>query len=306
MKKEDIPEVLRGWNEALPLDAAGAEKFERIVLGDPNYDAGGTLVAVGRGGIVGFATCVAPQLSPEDQESWRAAEKDFAFLKGVFYGDEPAGEALLERVTEFARSRRKRIIRIVQYGGGKWFFPGIDLRYEGLLGFFQRNGFEQTRQIQDVTLDLTSYRPGRGEYQRRQWEKLKAAGIEIVAYRPELLRPARVFVKELGIPSWFGPEWEEQWAETRRVVLAVGGGRVLGFSRYGLAADETGVGQLGPIGTLTAERGKGIGSCMLDECMGKLKAAGARTSVARWANTPFYLKNGWRVWREYAVLQKRI
>ena len=179
MKKEDIPEVLRGWNEALPLDAAGAEKFERIVLGDPNYDAGGTLVAVGRGGIVGFATCVAPQLSPEDQESWRAAEKDFAFLKGVFYGDEPAGEALLERVTEFARSRRKRIIRIVQYGGGKWFFPGIDLRYEGLLGFFQRNGFEQTRQIQDVTLDLTSYRPGRGEYQRRQWEKLKAAGIEI-------------------------------------------------------------------------------------------------------------------------------
>ncbi len=256
--------------------------------------------------MVGFATCVLRETVAGRDGTGQETERHLAYLKGMFHRSESDGGRLLERAIDFARRKGKTVLRVVQYGGGRYFFPGIDLRYEAMLDWLRRMGFERTRILQDVSLDLRAYRPGREPYQRRQWRRLRRAGIRVEAYRPELHEQARAFVAALGIPSWFGPQWEQKWAREGNVVVAVAGRGVLGFSRYHPHWLGPGIGGLGPIGTLQAERGKGVGSCMLDECMRRLKDAGCTTAIANWANTPFYLKNGWQVCREYAVLQKGI
>lgn len=305
MSKADIPEVVEGWNRAFAFDRADAQRFEDVVFGDPNSQEHGTLVAEELGRIVGFASCAAREGTVGADGTGTEKDIDNGYLKGLFYQNEPAGEALLEETGGFLHSRGKTTIRVVQYTG-RYFFPGIDLRYESLLGFLKRNGFEETSRIKDVSLDLLSYQPGGQEYQRRQWARARSAGVRIVSYRREMLAQMRAFVEDLNIPIWFGREWEKDWRGRETAVVAVKGDRIVGFACWWPASGASGIGGLGPIATLEAERGKGIGSCMLDECMRRSKQAGVKTVVAGWANTPFYLKNGWRICREYAALQKRM
>ncbi len=110
----------------------------------------------------------------------------------------------------------------------------------------------------------------------------------------------------LGIPQRFGEGWEESWKRPRPTVVAVRGDEILGYSGYSPAKDSAGLGGFGSIGTLPSERGKGIGTCMMDACMARLKEAGTKRVVAKWANTPFYLKSGWQVSREFAVFEKAL
>ncbi len=46
-RQDDVPEVVRRWNEALPFDRLDERRFKHTVFDDPNYDPAGTLVAVG-------------------------------------------------------------------------------------------------------------------------------------------------------------------------------------------------------------------------------------------------------------------
>jgi len=306
MTREDLPQVVAGWNAAFGFDPVDEAKFGQVVFDDPNYDPQGVVVAAAGGRIAGAACCVARESIAGRDGKGVETDADVAHLQGIFHRDDATGRALLRRAGRFARAAGKAILRVVQYRGGPYFFCGIDLRYEGLIRLLAGEGFEELRRLQDVCLDLKVYAPGRRPYQRRQWRRVKAAGIRIEIYRPEMAEATQDFTDRLGIPSWFGPDWRRQWARTRQVVVAVIGDRVVGFSRYAPAPAGSEVGQLGPIGTLEAERGRGAGSCMLDECMRRMKEAGTGLAVAQWANTPFYLANGWTIYREYAVMQKHV
>ena len=306
MNRQEVSEVLEGWNEAFPFDKVDEEKFARVVFGDLNYERAGSLVAEGEGKLIGFSSCVTREGVWGKDGKGTPEEKDYGYLKGIFFEDENIGKALLNGTEEFLRPRRKTLVKVVRYGGGPYFFPGIDLRYKGLLRFFKENHFEEKAELQDVSLDLEKYEPGQGEYQRKKWQGLKDEGIEIVSYLPQMLPLMREFVPGLNIRSWFGRGWEKDWEKRENTVVAVKGERILGYASYRSAPPGREVGGFGSIGTLPSERGKGIGTCMMDECMRRLEEAGTKVVIARWANTPFYLKSGWEVCREYAVLEKRI
>ena len=306
MKRADLSKVVEGWNETFVFDEVDEEKFERTVFGDLNYERDGTLVAEDEGEIVGFASCVAREGVLGKDGKGTEQEKDKGYLKGIFYQDEDIGRALLERIEEFLRSRGKSVVKVVKYGGGVYFFPGIDLRYKRLLRFFKQNDFEETGQLQDVSLDLEKYQPEQGEYQRKQWKRVKSEGMEIVSYRPDMLPQMQEFVPRLNILQWFGPDWKKDWEKRENTVVAVKDNRILGYASYRPAPKGSDTGGFGSIGALPSERGKGIGTCMMDECMHRLKEAETKIVIARWANTPFYLKSGWEVCREYAVFEKKI
>ena len=306
MRREDLPAALEIWNRTFIHDTRAEPAFDRTVLGDPNHDPAGTLVAATGGRITGFASCVVREgLKGKDGKGSEKGRND-AYLKGLFYDSEETGQALLEHVEAFVRSTGKRVVRVVVYGGGAYFFPGIDLRYEKIIPFYERSGFEQISVAKDVDLDLTQYEPGQGDYQTAQWDRLAGEGIDVVDYSAERLPQMRPFVEKLGIPQWFGDGWEEDWQRSRPSVVAVCGEEILGFSSYTPAKGVDGLGGFGSIATLPSERGKGIGTCMMDACIARLKASGTKRVVAKWANTPFYLPSGWRVCREFAVFSKEV
>jgi len=78
---------------------------------------------------------------------------------------------------------------------------------------------------------------------------------------------------------------------------------IVGWASY---HPRPGTAQFGPIALLENVRHNGIGSCLLLESVLRMKDAGADRVIASWANTPFYLPNGWRICRQYAVFKRQI
>ena len=306
MDKSDIDEVLARWNQVYTWDTREPDQFDRTVFGDPNYEPGGTLVVCDGDRITGFVSCVYRQGARGRDGKGSEQNMQNAYLKGMLYEDKGAGRELLDRAESFAREAGKAVIRVVVYGGGAYFFPGIDLRYPKIIAFFGEAGYEQTQVARDVGLELDDYIPGGESYQKARWERLWSEGIEVVQYSPDMLPQMVPFVERVELPQWFGEGWEKGWQKPRNTVVAIRGDEILGFSSYSPARPPEAIGGFGSIGTLPSERGKGIGTCMMDVCMARLKDAGTKRTIVKWANTPFYLKSGWTVTREFAVFEKHV
>jgi len=305
VRKSDVRQLVTCWNDTYTFDLTDQERFQRIVLDDPNFEPEGTLVAEIDGKIGAFASCVVRRTTTEPDGIRRRADDWPAYLKAVCWRERGAAELLLDRACRFASSQGKSSVRVVEYGGGSYFYPGIDLRYEAVLELMASNEFRQIREVHDVSVDLRFNPPRQGDYQQSQAEKVHLAGIRLARYSQAMLATARTFASELGIPTWFEPGWQDKWADGRTIV-ALDERRIVGFSRYHPHCHGPGVGGLGPIGTLESFRGKGIGTSLLDECMRRLSEAGCSKAIAGWAKTPFYLRNGWHIERRYAVLEKHL
>jgi GNAT superfamily N-acetyltransferase len=141
LTKEDIPQVVKAWNHSLAYDSVTQEQFEWVILDDPNCEPEGNIIALDQGQIVGFVSVISRGGEP--------FQKNDGFIKGVFvldgYWDRGIGKRLLEQAEAYLLSRGKRAINITAYIGGRYFFNGIDLRYERLLALFAECGYERLR-----------------------------------------------------------------------------------------------------------------------------------------------------------------
>lgn len=304
LAKTDIPKVVEGWNRSLVHDTVTQEQFEWVMLGDPNVEPEGNIIALARGQIVGFVSVVARGGGPH--------EKDDGFVKGLFVLDacweQGVGERLLAEAEAYLVSRGKRAIKVTAYVGGRYFFNGIDLRYERLLALLAGCGYERLRDwgeiytIDDVAVDLTDFEPTAYHVEARV--RAAAIGAKITPYGPAMLEKMRVFAEKLlGYEHWFPAGWEDGFGSSGHTLVALKEGAIIGWANY--RPDEKD-GAFGPIGVLEAYRGNGIGTCLLLESMLSMKALGTPKVTAGWAETDFYLKNGWYICRQWAPFQKKL
>ena len=304
LERGDLPEVVEGWNRVLVYDRVDEERFKRVVLEDPNYEKELNLVALDDGRVVGFIAAVAREGVWGRDGRGRPEEAYDGYIKGFYllngYWESGVGERLLGEVFERLRSRGKRVVKVVEYTG-RYFFPGIDVRCRRLLGFFDRNGFERVDKLDDMAADLVDFEPS--EYQRRAVARIREMGVEITTYRPEMIGMMREFVEKLDMIQWFPKGWERDFGREGRHIVAVKDGEIVGWACYWPGKPIAG---FGPIGVLKEYRGRGIGTSLLLEAMLRLKEYGASKVVAGWAATGFYLKSGWKIYRQYIVFKKEI
>jgi GNAT superfamily N-acetyltransferase len=304
LAKPDIPEVVEAWNRSLVYDTVTQEQFGWVMLDDPNYEPEGNIIALDRGQIVGFVSVVARGGGPH--------EKDCGFVKGLFvldlYWDRGLGERLLAQAEAYLVSRGKRAIRVTAYIGGRYFFNGIDLRYERLLALLTGCGYERLRDwgeiytIDDVAVDLTDFELAAYHIEARK--RVAAMGVKITPYDPAMLEEMRIFVdKLLGYGHWFPAGWEDGFGTSGHTLVALKEGAIIGWADYRPDPQD---GDFGPIGVLEAYRGNGIGTCLLVESMLSMKELGTPKATAGWAETGFYLKNGWYICRQWAPFQKEL
>jgi len=304
MESSDIPEIVRGWNLSLTHNQTDEARFERVILGDPNHENGASLVAIYDGKIAGFIGSIAREGVPGADGRGRPYEKDKGYIKGMFVLEEfrrrGIGTRLLDGVEKYMKSKGKSVIRIVTYTGS-YFFPGVDLKYESALKFFANRGFHQDHVINDVDLDLKGFQIS--DYQKDARRRMAEFGVHIEGYDPSMLSAMREFVGKVNMTAWFPEGWEEGYKEKGNKFAALKNGEIVGWASY---YPRTGTAGFGPIAVLEEMRGNGTGSCLMLECVLRMKDAGADRVVASWANTPFYLPNGWKICRQYSVLEKRI
>ena len=310
LERSDILQVVEGWNRTLVYDRVTQERFEEIILNDPNYEREGNIIVLYQGKIVGFVSAVAREGAAGKDGRGGPDDKDHGYIKGMFvldgYWHTGVGKKLLDQAEEYLASKGKRVINVVVYTG-RYFFPGIDLRYERLLGLFAGNGYERLLDwgkictIDDLAVNLTDFEPG--AYHRQAREKTAKIGAEITTYHPNMLEKMRAFVEKLNMGYWFPKGWEEWFGENEHTLVALKGQKIIGWASYW--PDEKG-GGFGPTGVLEAYRGHGIGTCLLLESMLRMKELGIPKVTASWAVTEFYLKSGWEICRQYAPFQKKL
>jgi len=280
------------------------EKFKGTIFGDPNFEEEGNIVATLNRMIVGFSAAVAREGIAGRDGKGQDHEKDFGYIKGLFALDEHRGDnakrALLEKALKFLKSKGKKFAKVGHYTGN-YFFPGIDKRYAEELRFYRENAFEEVDTEEDVVLDLVCFRPM--EYQKRAQQRIKGMGVKIEPYKPKYLGSMKNFVKRLNYPQWFPKGWESDFAKGGSTLVALLGTEVVGWVHFNPRTDG---GDFGPIAVLEGLRGNGIGTCLLLESVLRMKALATPNVTASWANVPFYIKNGWKISRRYAVLQRRL
>ena len=304
MEVTDISDIVQGWNSCLPYDQVSEERFKHVILGDANYEKDSCLVAVHDGKIVGFICAVAREGIIGADHKGREYEKDQGYIKGFYVLEEfrrkRIGSELFDRSIDYLKSKDKSVIRILTYTGN-YFFPGIDTRYEPAIHFFENKGFQRDYVIDDVDIDTTDFKITDQHKNARQ--KMEKFGVHVEDYDPSMLDEMREFAKKLDMISWFPEGWEDWFRAKGNKVVALKGDEIVGWASFNVNGD---IGWFGPTGVLEDMRHNGIGSCILLESVLQMKNAGAKSVIASWANTPFYIANGWKICRQYVVFEKQI
>ncbi len=306
MTESDTRDVVNEWNRSLIYDQVTENRFLDVVLKDANYEKDSCLVAVTGDKIVGFISVVAREGVAGADNRGTLHQKDYGYIKGMFVSDEFRGKGiaskLLDRGIEYLKSKGKSIVKLVEYTG-KYFFPGVDTRYERALAFFERKGFSRKNTINDVDIELENFEPN--DYHKNAINRASKIGVNVTDYDPSMLDKMRRFVEKLdeGLrKSWFPKGWEGWFQNSKGKVVALKDGEIVGWASFGVSGD---IGWFGPTAVINDLRGNGIGSWLLLESVLQMKNNNAKRVIASWANTPFYIANGWKICRQYVVFEKK-
>jgi len=305
MSEGDLHDVVLAWNAALPHDEVSAERFRQVMLEDPNYESESILVARGNdGSVVGLSACVVRRTVKGKDGRGRGGEFRRGYLKGLFVAEgeaeEAAADVLLGAAESYCREAGKEELWVTQYAG-PYLYPGIDVRYERLRETLARHGYRDMWTIEDTAVDLRDPRLAARLARARAG---LSPGLELLTWEPGMLPAMQRFVAEGDQPQWFPAGWESAFAEPRETALILRKGEeILGWAQYWPRQTRT---SFGPILVLERLRGRGYGSVLLLECMVRARGGGVEQMWAGWANTPFYVANGWHIARRYAVLTKEL
>jgi mycothiol synthase len=210
-----------------------------------------------------------------------------------------------------------------------YLWPGIDVRYTAMICLAGRAGYERYADATDMAVDLTTGDLTTGDLTtgdlttgdlttgdlttgdlgaadlRRDSGRLTAGGITL---RRATRTESPALTSWLRAGPWGQSTWPEEVAATldREPVtchVACRDGQYLGFACHGSVR----AGWFGPMGTLDAERGLGIGAALLRRCLADMRAAGQQTAMIGWVGPiRFYARTvGARVDRVYWLYRKK-
>jgi mycothiol synthase len=183
-----------------------------------------------------------------------------------------------------------------------YLWPGIDVRYTAMICLAGRAGYERYADATDMAVDLTTGDLTTGDLSTGD---LSTGGITL---RRATRAESPALTSWLRAGPWGQSSWPEEVAATldREPVtchVACRDGQYVGFACHGSVR----AGWFGPMGTLDAERGLGIGAALLRRCLADMRAAGHQTAMIGWVGPlRFYARAvGARVDRVYWLYRKK-
>lgn len=179
-------------------------------------------------------------------------------------------------------------------------WPGIDVRYTPAICTALALGYEQVRTGWNMTVELAGLTETADAEAR-----LAALGIGVRRAGLQDTAAVEALARTFG-EGW---AWEAREAITRDAAgavagchIALRGNEILGFAAFGALRPSL----FGPMGTLPAARGTGIGNVLLCRCLGDQRAAGLASAQIGWAGPlAFYTRAvGARIERVFVMYRK--
>lgn len=211
------------------------------------------------------------------------------------------GAALLASMEELLAERGAAAI-VLAGNPPVYLWPGVDARYTAMTCLAARTGYERFAEEVDMAVPLGTVDLECGP----DTDRLLAAGVTVRrAERAE----SELLVGWLRAGPWGHSSWADEAAATLTrepagCHLACRGQQYVGFACHGSVRR----GWFGPMGTLSPERGHGIGSVLLRRCLADMRAAGLETARIGWVGpVPFYARVvGARIERVYWLYRKAL
>jgi GNAT superfamily N-acetyltransferase len=305
-KQEYMEQIITGWNETLIFDPISEERFLQQVLMDENFDPNLALVLLVEDKVAGFCLGIKrryPYLT-------RGLEENRGWISIMFvateYQGKGYGKALLNEVEKRLKKEQVKEITLCAYSPN-YFTPGVDLKYEKALTFFEQGGYVKGTDAVSMQKNLFSYNiPQKTQDMIGQ---LKEEGISFTTYSLLYMEKLLAFVEK---------EFDAGWV--RNILQAIRNGeaedtilistdkdnQVIGYCMRKIDGNDA---RFGPIGVKESVRSKGIGGILFDLQMREMQKRGIYYAYFLWthgAAMRFYERHGMSVYRTYQLYRKNI
>lgn len=305
-KQEYMEQLITGWNETLIFDPISEERFLQQVLMDENFDPNFALVLLVEDKVAGFCLGIKrryPYLT-------RGLEENRGWISIMFvateYQGKGYGKALLNEVEKRLKKEQVKEITLCAYSPN-YFTPGVDLKYEKALTFFEQNGYVKGTDAVSMQKDLFSY--SIPPVTQDMIVQLKEEGISFTTYSLLYMEKLLAFVER---------EFDAGWV--RNILQAIRNGeaedtiliatdkenQVIGYCMRKIDGNDA---RFGPIGVKESVRSKGIGGILFDLQMREMQKRGIYYAYFLWthgAAMRFYERHGMSVYRTYQLYRKNI
>ncbi|MBU5331475.1 GNAT family N-acetyltransferase [Anaerocolumna aminovalerica] len=305
-KQKYMEQLITGWNETLIFDPISEERFLQQVLMDENFNPDFALVLLVEDKVAGFCLGIKrryPYLTRglEENRGWIS----IMFVRTEYQG-RGYGKALLNEVEKRLKKEQVKEITLCAYSPN-YFTPGVDLKYEKALAFFEQNGYLKGMDAVSMQKDLFSY--SIPQKTQDMIEQLKEEGISFNTYSQLYMEKLLAFVER---------EFDAGWV--RNILQAIRNGeaedtiliatdkedQVIGYCMRKIDGNDA---RFGPIGVKKSVRSKGIGGILFDLQMREMQKRGIYYAYFLWthgAAMRFYERHGMSVYRTYQLYRKNI
>lgn len=305
-KQEYMEQLVTGWNETLIFDSISEERFLQQVLMDENFDSDLALVLLVEDKVIGFCLGIKrkyPYLTRglEENRGWISIMFVLTKYQGKGYG-----KALLNEEEKRLKKEKVKEITLCAYSPN-YFTPGVDLKYEKALSFFEQNGYVKGLDAVSMQKDLFTY--SIPEKTQEMIERLKGEGISFNKYSLSYMEKLLAFTEA---------EFDAGWV--RNILQAIRNGeaedtiliatdiedQVIGYCMRKIDGNDA---RFGPIGVKESIRSKGIGGILFDLQMREMQKRGIFYAYFLWthgAAMRFYERHGMSAYRTYQLYRKKI
>lgn len=307
-ESEDFFPSLEFFNKRGISSEVTARMWKRMMLLDPNFDAGWFIIAEDEEKMVGMVYAIR-RLVPVDVGGDLEPEKAWinAFAVLPEYVDS-VGAQLLDKAEALASGAGAKTLTATSYTPN-YFIQGIDIEaFPEYLKLFESRGYKLQEASNSMRLDLTRYEYSEKSALRK--EALARENIRFATLSEDKLLSLFDYMRSQNKPGWTCRVRKLLLCseDLTRVHIALDGEKVIGFNIYGDV--DTDIRRYGPYGVDPTYRGKGIGRVLLEECLRDMKEAGLEYAWLSWASGDrapiLYRAVGFEITGEYNTYTKEL
>lgn len=299
-----LKDILTCWNESLPYDLVNEQRFTDLVLLDDNFDKELFKVAILDKEVVGF--CYGIHRRIPYLERGLEPERGWISIMAVkeTYRRQGIGTQLVHACEKSLHSFGHEDITLCAYSPN-YFTPGIDIRYESAIAFFEKLGYPCTGDAVSMQRDLWTYKFP--EETKEKMAALAKQGIHIVPYAAHYLQDLLDFLL-----INFGAGWkrnallamQKQEAEETILLCVNAQDEILGFCMRKIDGND---GRFGPFGVNEELRSHGLGGVLFECMMQDMRKRGIYYTYLLWTSGDakrFYERHHVYAYRTYRLYRR--
>lgn len=306
VQSADLPALYQIYKEAFPFESVPERRFLRTFFLEPNYDPASVFVAEEAGSVLGFA------IAPVQRVPLLAGfpvRTETGYVSALAVRDRSlvaeAGGVLLDTAIRYLTAKG---VRNISTGYAPFYIhQGVEIdRCPEYAALYLSRGFRGGESYA-MRCRLADFRPDAALEEKRR--ALEADGFYIGPLREKylfsLLDPCAPF-SSVGWSYEFSTRVRD--CDFDRIRICARDGKTVACCVFG--DSESDGERFGPFGTDPALQGRGIGSVLLQDCLGEMKKRGLSSAWLQWGPTSgpahhLYLKYGFVPEKHYMTFSKR-